>query len=104
VATIISYVDDSERPRAEIVLANGDRIHVALDRDGLAIRQVQRLVPSRVLFQADPSTVSHLCAGLIPSPDEGTPTPLQILVSAIVQLPSADLVARAFREAAARIE
>jgi hypothetical protein len=100
--TILSYIDDTERPRAEVVLASGDLIVVALDAGGLTVSHAgdER---AQILFQAAPDTVARLCAAFVERSDPAPPTPLKIIVAAIVQIASADLVERAFGDAASRL-
>jgi len=102
--TVISYSDDTDCPRAEVVLRNGDHIQLVLGRDGRAIRRLASSVqPSEALFQASPDLASRVCAGLFSLETTPRPTPLRILVAAVVQLGSAEEVENAFREAAAQV-
>lgn len=101
--TIISFCDDNERPRAEVILANGDTILLALDRSGLTIMHIGGRERPMVLFRGDPIMVSHLCASLVTSTGAPETTPLRILLATVVQLASAELMQRAFRDAAERI-
>jgi len=55
-----------------------------------------------ILFDAEPDMVSQICASLITSPQTKTATPLVIVVSAAIQMESADNVRKAFRAAAER--
>src|SRR4051812_36331618 len=99
--TVVSYAEDQAQPRAEIALPNRDHVRLTLDRDGLAITRLAR--PGRlaeVLFQADANVVSRICAGLYSMETTSRPTPLRILVAAIVQFASAEDVRKAFREVA----
>jgi hypothetical protein len=101
--TIISYAEDKGQPRAEVVLPNRDRVRLTLDRDGLAITQLagaERL--AAVLFQANPNLASRMCAGLFSLETTPRPTPLRILVAAVLQLGSAEQVRNAFRDVAAQ--
>ena len=88
--TVISYVENKERPWAEVALTNRDRVLLTLDRDGVVIaRLAGRGHLTEVLFQADPNLVSRMCAGLFGLETTPKPTPLRILVAAVVQLGSA---------------
>jgi hypothetical protein len=98
--TVISFRDDNERPHAEIVLDDGDRVALTLDSSGLTIAHLADDGRTTTLFAADPATVSRLCAALVTPTGAAAPRPLPILVAAVVQIASADLVARAFRDAA----
>jgi hypothetical protein len=102
VGTVITFLDNNERPYAEIALDNGDRIAVTLDATGLTIRQIGG-TDSGILFQAGPDIVARLCTAFVERSASATPTPLRIVVAAVVQLASAELVARAFHDATARI-
>jgi hypothetical protein len=103
-ATVVYCSDDTEHPRAEIVLCNGDHIQLALDRDGLAITQFAGpMQPAELLFEADPSLASSICAGLFNPKNTSRLTPLRILVAAVVQLSSAREVKDTFREAAEQV-
>ena len=97
--TVVSYAEDQGHPLAEIALPNREHVRLTLDRDGLAITRLAR--PGRlaeVLFQADANVVSRICAGLYSLETTSRPTPLRILVAAVVQLGSAENVREAFRE------
>jgi hypothetical protein len=99
--TVVSYAEDQGRPRAEVALPNSDRLLLTLDRDGLAITWLaQPGRPAEMLFQASPNVVSRICAGLYSLETKPKPTPLRILVAAVVQLGSAENIRKAFREVA----
>jgi hypothetical protein len=102
VGTVISFLNNNERPYAEIVLDNGDRVVLTLDNGGLTIRQIWS-ADSKILFQGNPATVAHFCTALVTATRAPDPTPLQTLVAAVVQIASAELVAKAFHDATARI-
>jgi hypothetical protein len=99
VATVLFYRENDRQPRAEVALANGDRIHLALDRGGLTISHGSG-GDTRPLFEAEPEVVERICAGLAGPPSATDATPLQIIVAAVMQLASAADVERAFRDAA----
>jgi hypothetical protein len=99
--TVVSYAEDQGHPRAEVALQNRDHVLLTLDCDGLAItRLAEPARTAEVLFQADANVVSRMCAGLYTLETTPKPTPLRILVAAVVQLSSADDVRNAFREVA----
>jgi hypothetical protein len=103
--TIISYAEDQRQPQAEVALRNRDHVLLRLDCDGLAITRLAG--PGRlaeVLFQADANVVSRICAGLYRLETTPSPTPLRILVAAVVQLGSGDDVRKAFREVAVALQ
>ena len=100
---VITFRDDSERPRSEVALRNGDHVLLELDRGGLTITQVSDAAQPAVLFRGDADMVSRLCAGLVASPNTIRATPLQILVAAVIQLSSAADVRRAFNAAAGQV-
>ena len=99
-AAIIAYRDDGERPRAEVMLTNGDRLRLELDRDGLTITQAD----GPLVFRANSAQVSHLCAGLIDLHPVPSATPLQILLGAVLQLASAAAVKAAFEKATGEVK
>lgn len=100
--TIVFYSDDPRRPEAEVVLANRDRVRLILDQDGLSIFRIAGpLTTADVIFHADEHLVSHICAALLRPEAAPTPSPLRILVAAIVQVGSAEDVAHAFADVAA---
>jgi hypothetical protein len=77
---------------------------LTLDRDGLSITRLARPEHrAEVLFQADANTISRICAGLYSLEKRPKPSPLRVLVAAVVQLSSADDIRNAFREAAAAL-
>jgi hypothetical protein len=92
---ITSFCDDGKQPRAEVVLANGDQVQLLLNRDGVTITATS----TGVLFQGNPEVVSQICVSLASSTE--TTTPLQILLSVVTKLGSADEVREAFRQATA---
>ena len=94
---VISFRDDGKRPKAEVVLSNGERLELVLDRTGLSIKHAS----GPDLFQTSPDIVARICAGVVSSATDTTP--LKILVGLVVQLRSADEVRRAFSEAAANL-
>jgi hypothetical protein len=99
--TIVSYAEDQGQPRAEVALPNRDHVLLTLGRAGLAITRVaERALGPELLFQADADVVSRICAGLYNLETTPKPSPLRILVAAVVQLGSAEHVRQAFREAA----
>ena len=101
VGTVNSYIEDKQLPRAEVALPTGDHIRLTLDRDGLTITRLNGPgCKAELLFHADPNIVSRICAGLFRLETIPTPTPLRILVAAVVHLGSAEEVRNAFREAA----
>jgi hypothetical protein len=101
--TVILFSDDDQRPRAEVALGNGDHVLLELDKGGLKIKQIDGSEHPKILFEGDPKLVSHICAGLVESPKTIAATPLRILVSATVQLSSADEVRRAFQDVATQV-
>jgi|SRR5215468_726783 len=100
--TVIVFEDNTERPRAEVALCNGDHVFLALDRGGLTITGVSAAGAPIVLFRCGATVVAHLCAGLVASPNTVPATPLKILVAAVLQLRSPEEVRRAFEHAAAQ--
>jgi hypothetical protein len=82
-----------------VVLVNGDRLFLTLDRDGLAISRKD----GSAVFRANSELVSRLCAGLVDCQPISSPTPLRILLAAVVQLRSADAVKAAFETAAEQV-
>lgn len=103
--TVIFYAEDQGHPLAEIALPNRDHVLLTLDRDGLAITRLAG--PGRlteVLFQADANGASRICAGLYSLETTSRPTPLRILVAAVVQFGSAEHVRKSFREAAVALQ
>ena len=101
--TIIAFRDDGGHPQAELMLRNGDSVRVECDRNGLTVTQVGMADKSVVIFEADPETVGHICAGLVASPRTINASPLRILTSAMIQLGSVAELQAAFQQAAAQI-
>ena len=102
--TVVSYADDQGHPRAEVALPNRDHVLLTLDRDGLSITRLARQEHlAEVLFQADANVVSRICAGLYSPETRPKPTPLRILVAAVVQFGSAEDIRNAFREVVAAL-
>jgi hypothetical protein len=103
IGTIIAFRDDGDRPHADVALRNGDRVRVVLDGGGMTVMQISGSADPKILFEAGPEIVAHICAGLVASPRTLEATPLRILASAIVQLGSANEVRAAFGSAAAQV-
>jgi len=102
--TVVSYAEDQGQPRAEITLPNRDHVLLTLDRDGLSITRLARQEHlAEVLFQADANVVSRICAGLYSLETRPKPTPLRIIVAAVVQLGSAEDIRDTFREVVAAL-
>ena len=95
-ATIISYRGDGDRPRAEVALPTGERVQLVLDSEGLSIVQSD----GGAVFRGDSALVARLCAGLVQAGAAPAATPLQVMLGAVVQLPSVQAVKEAFEAAA----
>ena len=102
--TVISYSENPERPYAELMLHNGDRIQLSMDGAGVAIQRLEPGIPPAALFHADPDLTARICAALLGDETRPPPTPLRILVAAVAQLGSADEIRLAFEEAAAQAQ
>lgn len=103
-SAVISYVDNVEFPTSEIKLKSGEHIVLTLHKNGLIIKVLPTPEgPERVLYEGNAKTVSQICAGLFDDRGESKATPLQILVSAVTQLPNARAIEDAFKTAAAAI-
>ena len=99
--TVLVYRDDDEQPWADVALADGERVRLFLDRGGLVITRLAGAGrPAALLFEADPDLTSRLCAGLFRLETTPKPTPLRILVAAVVQLRSAEDIGSVFQHAA----
>ena len=101
--TIIVFRDDGDRPYSELLLRNGDRVQLTLDGEGLMVTLMDGPDNRRTLFQANSEVVAQICAGLVRPSNTLKATPLRILVSAVVQLESANEVRAAFEHAAAQV-
>jgi len=102
--TVVSYAEDQGHTRAEVALPNRDHVLLTLDRDRLSITRLARQEHlAEVLFQADANVASRICAGLYSLEPGPKPTPLRILVAAVVQFGSAEDIRNAFREVVAAL-
>jgi hypothetical protein len=100
-ATILTYRNDDERPLCEIALANGDRVQLQLSNAGLVVEQIGLGdQPSAILFKADASLVSDICAALLGQLEATRTTPLDVLVTVVSQIPTAANVRESFQAAA----
>lgn len=96
-ATIVSYNDKFPTPHGEVKFDNGESVHLGLSRQGLVITRVaQAGKPEEVLFRGSPDLVARLIGGLV---DDAEASPLQILMTIVTQLTSAEEVRQAFRHA-----
>ena len=99
--TVLVYRNDGERPTCEVALDDGDRVQVLLDRGGVVItRQALGARPEEILFTADPDATAAMCAALLGPVSAAHTTPLDILVAAVIQIPTARQVRAAFDAAA----
>jgi hypothetical protein len=89
---VICFEDNAMRPKAEIMLGNGEHVELVLDRNGVTISRVD----GQILFEASAELASRICASLVSSTVKVTP--LAILAAVIVQIPTADKVYCAFHE------
>ncbi len=104
IGTILVYRDDSIRPYCEIALGNGDRVHLALDAQGLVI---ERLAAdgrgNETVFRAPSAVVAQICAGLVGSKSQSAAPPLRVLAAAVQRIGSAVAVQAAFTDAVASL-
>ena len=102
--TVLVYRNTGHEPYCEVALDNGDTVLVRLDERGATIeRQAKNAGPSERLFQASPDVVTDLCLLLIGNAAAPKSTPLDLLVSIVSQMRSADDVRVAFKQASAAI-
>ena len=95
--TILVYRNDGF---CEIALDDGHRVQLRLSKQGLIIeRQELRGRPSEVLFEGNVATVAGICSALMDQANVRKVAPLDLLVSVVTQLPSAEHVQSAFRAA-----
>jgi len=100
VATVLTYRNDGDRPFCEIALNGGERVQVELGGEGLVISQPgQDARPAEVLFQGDAELVADLCGALFGSAIASSKSPLDLLMSVVMQLRSAREVRDAFHAA-----
>jgi len=100
-STVLTYRNDGDRPFCEIALDDGDRVQLHLDKSGLVIeRQALGARPSEILFEGTADLVSDMCVALLGAAAVKTTTPLDVLMSVVVQMRSAADVRAAFRDAA----
>jgi len=96
-ATIITYNDKFPTPHGEVKFDNGESVHLGLNRQGLVIKRIVPAgKPEDILFRGSPDLVGRLIAGLV---DDAEASPLQILLTIVTQLNSADEVRQAFQHA-----
>jgi hypothetical protein len=97
---VVSYDDKSGMPSSEIELNSGEHVLLTLDRNGLVVKLLARPGNAeRELFAANAETVAHICAGLFDDQGQSQTSPLQILASAVTQMPDAGVVEAAFQSA-----
>lgn len=99
--TVLTYRNNGERPFCEVALDNGDRVQLQLDKAGVLIeRQALEGRPTEILFKGDPDLVTSMCVALLGKTPASNTTPLDLLISIVTQIPSANEVREAFRAAA----
>jgi hypothetical protein len=96
---VLSYDDKFAAPSSEIKLDSGEHVVMSLDKMGLVIKSFAN-GKENVLFKTDADTVAAICAGLFDDRGESKATPLRILTSAVVNMPTARAVQEAFEAAA----
>ena len=100
-STVLTYRNDGDRPFCEIALDGGDRVQLQLDSAGLVIeRQALGARPGEILFKGDADVVTGMCVALLGPITAKKTTPLDVLMSVVMQMPSAADVRRAFADAA----
>ena len=100
-STVLIYRNDGERPFCEIALNDGDRVQLQLDKMGLVIeRQALGERPAEILFKGGVDLVAAMCVALLGPVAAKKTTPLDVLVSVVVQMGSAADVRAAFHAAA----
>ena len=100
-STVLIYRNDGDRPFCEIALDDGDRVQLQLDKAGLVIeRQSLGARPREVMFKGGADVVTDMCVALLGPVAAKKTTPLDVLVSVVVQMGSAADVRAAFRAAA----
>ncbi|WP_119417846.1 hypothetical protein [Desertibaculum subflavum] len=98
--TILVYRNERRRPSAEIRLAGGDHVGLALHADGVMIEGGRPGGARRVLFRGDANTLACICAAMSSVPDLRS-TPLDRLLAIVVHFRTAADLADAFTAAAA---
>ena len=88
---VLCFEDHAKRPRAEILLGNGEHVELVLNRNGVTISRVD----GQILFEASAELASRICASLMSA--TVNVSPLAILSAVVMQIPTADAVDRAFR-------
>lgn len=101
--TVTVFRDSDDPPYAEVVLDNGDRLGLTVDKGALVIRRLYDSGSDTVLFEAQTDLVVRICAALSGPRRARRTTPLQILSGVVAQIGSAAHVRAAFREAARAI-
>jgi len=97
---VLVYRDDGDQPHCDIALANGERIRLALDTNGLVVVRLGLAgAGPELLFSGRPAVVAKICAGLVGPKTRSDATPLRILASAVVRIESAASVRAAFLDA-----
>ena len=96
-ATVLTYRNDGDLPYCEVALDGGDRVVLRLDRGGAVIeRQASGATPAEVLFHGDAGLVEDICVALRDPASRGKTTPLDLLLSVVTQLRSAEDIRNAF--------
>src|SRR5262245_47526555 len=89
---ILCFEDRTRRPRAEVLLGNGEHIELVLNRNGVTISRLD----GQILFEVSAELTSRICASLVSS--TANASPLAILAAVVMQMPTVDALDRAFRE------
>jgi hypothetical protein len=98
---VLAWHDDGEMPRCEILLASGERVTVTLSAHGVQIDRLRHdSAPNDILFAGNVDVATDICVGLLGTRSARSTTPLNVLASAIVRMPSAAAVRSAFGDAA----
>jgi len=103
-ARILVWRNERDRPYSAMVLANGDRVDLALDAGGLQISRIDgEGRRGEVLFRSDAETASRICHALLAGRPPDRSTPLDLLTNVVNGIDSAAEVRSAFQTAAAAL-
>ena len=97
---VVSYDEKFGVPSSEVALDSGEHILLVLERTGLIIKKLARPeIEETILFAGSPEVVARVCDGMFDEQTTKTTPPLRMLVSIVVQMPSAAAVSSAFHQA-----
>jgi hypothetical protein len=101
-ATLMRYRSYGGQPSCEVVLANGDHVTITAEAGGVTIKRLARCdTPEEILFLGPVHVVTDICMALLDGKPASDTTVLDVFLSVVSQVRTAEDIRSAFAEAIA---